>query len=58
MRSTRFWAPALLVFLYVGTEQSIWDWQVTYFTTESPGVDPVTAARLREGSKGPAAAVR
>jgi fucose permease len=46
VRSTRFWAPALLVFLYVGTEQSIWDWQVTYFTTESPDVDPVTAARL------------
>ncbi|HXH07706.1 MAG TPA: MFS transporter, partial [Vicinamibacterales bacterium] len=46
LRSPRFWAPALLVFLYVGTEQSIWDWQVTYFTTQSPDVDPVTAARL------------
>lgn len=45
LRSPLFWLPALLVFLYVGTEQSIWDWQVTYFMRQL-GMDNVSAARV------------
>lgn len=43
--SARFWVPALLIFLYVGTEQSVWDWQVTYFMTRL-SMDNVEAARV------------
>lgn len=40
-----FLGPALLVFLYVGTEQSIFDWQVTYFMRQLQ-IENVEAARL------------
>ncbi len=43
--SPLFWLPALLVFLYVGTEQSIWDWQVTYFMRQM-SMDNIAAARV------------
>jgi fucose permease len=43
--SLRFLLPALLIFVYVGTEQSVWDWQVTYFMRHL-GTDNVTAARM------------
>jgi fucose permease len=45
LRSPLFLLPAALVFLYVGTEQSIWDWQVTYFMSDR-GMDNVSAARV------------
>lgn len=45
LRSPWFLAPAALVFLYVGTEQSIWDWQVTYFMNDL-AMDNVAAARV------------
>jgi fucose permease len=45
LASPLFWVPALLVFLYVGTEQSIWDWQVTYFMRQM-AMDNVSAARV------------
>lgn len=44
-RSPHFLLPALLVFLYVGTEQSVWDWQVTYFMRQL-SMDNVEAARV------------
>lgn len=40
-----FIVPALLIFLYVGTEQSIWDWQVTY-SMQHLGLSQVDAARM------------
>jgi len=40
-----FLVPALIVFLYVGTEQSVWDWQVTYFMRQL-SMDNVAAARV------------
>ena len=43
--SAAFLLPAAIVFLYVGTEQSIWDWQVTYFMSDR-GMDNVSAARV------------
>jgi fucose permease len=46
-RSPLFLAPALIVFLYVGTEQSVWDWQVTYFMDPTQlAMDNVSAARV------------
>lgn len=45
VRSPLFLLPALLVFLYVGTEQSVWDWQVTYFMRRL-SMDNVSAARV------------
>ena len=45
LRSAAFLVPAAIVFLYVGTEQSIWDWQVTYFMSDR-GMDNVSAARV------------
>lgn len=44
-RSPLFLVPALIVFLYVGTEQSVWDWQVTYFMRQL-SMDNVSAARV------------
>lgn len=44
-RSPLFLLPALIVFLYVGTEQSVWDWQVTYFMQQL-AMDNVAAARI------------
>jgi fucose permease len=44
-RSPLFLVPALLVFLYVGTEQSVWDWQVTYFM-RTLNMTSVDAARV------------
>lgn len=44
VRSAAFLAPALLIFLYVGTEQAIWDWQVSYFG-DHQGLSNVEAAR-------------
>ena len=44
-RSPLFLVPALLVFLYVGTEQSVWDWQVTYFM-RTLNMTNVDAARV------------
>ncbi|MEO5895347.1 MAG: MFS transporter [Vicinamibacterales bacterium] len=44
-RSPLFLVPALIVFLYVGTEQSVWDWQVTYFMRQL-SMDNVAAARV------------
>jgi MFS transporter, FHS family, glucose/mannose:H+ symporter len=44
VRSTAFLLPALLIFLYVGTEQSIWDWQVSYLGARQ-GLANVEAAR-------------
>jgi fucose permease len=43
--SPLFLVPALLVFLYVGTEQSVWDWQVTYFMRRL-SMDNISAARV------------
>lgn len=43
--SLRFWVPALLIFLYVGTEQSVWDWQVTYFMKQLQ-MDNIESARV------------
>lgn len=43
--SPLFLVPALLVFLYVGTEQSVWDWQVTYFM-RTLQMSNVAAARV------------
>ena len=43
--SPLFLVPALIVFLYVGTEQSVWDWQVTYFMRQL-SMDNVAAARV------------
>ena len=43
--SPRFLLPALLIFVYVGAEQSVWDWQVTYFMRHL-GTDNITAARM------------
>ena len=43
--SPAFVVPALLIFLYVGTEQSIWDWQVTY-SMQHLGMSQVDAARM------------
>ncbi len=40
-----FLVPALLLFLYVGTEQAVSNWQVTYFVREL-GVNQISAARL------------
>lgn len=46
-RSPLFIVPALIVFLYVGTEQSVWDWQVTYLMDPTQlAMDNVSAARL------------
>jgi fucose permease len=45
LRSPWFLLPASLVFLYVGTEQSIWDWQVTYFMNDL-SMSNVSAARV------------
>ena len=46
-RSPLFLVPALIVFLYVGTEQSVWDWQVTYFMDPAQlNMDNVSAARV------------
>jgi fucose permease len=45
LRSAAFLVPAAIVFLYVGTEQSIWDWQITYFMNDR-GMDNVSAARV------------
>ena len=44
-RSPFFLLPALMIFLYVGTEQSVWDWQVTYFMRQL-SMDNVEAARV------------
>jgi fucose permease len=43
--SPLFLIPALLIFLYVGTEQSVFDWQVTYLTGQL-AMDRVEAARI------------
>ena len=43
--SASFWVPAALIFLYVGTEQSVWDWQVTYFMKQLQ-MDNIEAARV------------
>ena len=43
--SLQFWVPATLLFLYVGTEQSVWDWQVTYFMKQL-SMDNIEAARV------------
>jgi len=43
--SLQFWVPAALLFLYVGTEQSVWDWQVTYFMKQLQ-MDNIEAARV------------
>jgi fucose permease len=40
-----FLAPALLIFLYVGTEQSVFDWQVTFLMGEF-SMERVAAARV------------
>lgn len=45
LRSAQFWVPASLIFLYVGTEQSVWDWQVTYFMKQLQ-MDNIEAARV------------
>ena len=42
--SPLFLVPALLIFLYVGTEQSVFDWQVTFLTGER-AMDQVGASR-------------
>ena len=47
--SPLFLLPALLVFLYVGTEQSVWDWQVTYFM-RTLSMDNVAAAPFQFSS--------
>ena len=44
-RSPLFLVPALIVFLYVGTEQSVWDWQITYFMRQL-SMDNVAAAKV------------
>lgn len=43
--SPAFLVPALLIFVYVGTEQSVFDWQVTYFM-QHLSIDNVEAARM------------
>jgi fucose permease len=43
--SALFLAPALLIFLYVGTEQSVFDWQVTFLMGEF-SMERVAAARV------------
>jgi fucose permease len=43
-RSAAFLIPAVLIFLYVGTEQSIWDWQVSYLS-DRQGLGATQAAR-------------
>ena len=43
--SPAFLVPALIVFLYVGTEQSIFDWQVTFLLGRF-SMDRVAAARV------------
>jgi fucose permease len=45
LKSARFWVPAAIIFLYVGTEQSVWDWQVTYFMRQLQ-MDNIEAARV------------
>lgn len=45
LKSPRFWVPAAMIFLYVGTEQSVWDWQVTYFMKQLQ-MDNIEAARV------------
>lgn len=45
LRSAQFWVPAAMIFLYVGTEQSVWDWQVTYFMRQLQ-MDNIEAARV------------
>lgn len=45
LASGLFLVPALLLFLYVGTEQSVSNWQVTYLVREL-GVNQISAARL------------
>ena len=43
--SPAFLVPALIVFLYVGTEQSVFDWQVTFLLGRF-AMDKVAAARV------------
>jgi fucose permease len=43
--SALFLAPAVLIFLYVGTEQSVFDWQVTFLIGEF-SMERVAAARV------------
>lgn len=43
--SPAFLVPALIVFLYVGTEQSIFDWQVTFLLGRF-SMDKIAAARV------------
>lgn len=43
--SPAFLVPALLIFVYVGTEQSVFDWQVTYFM-QHLSIDNVESARM------------
>lgn len=45
LKSAQFWVPAAMIFLYVGTEQSVWDWQVTYFMRQLQ-MDNIEAARV------------
>jgi fucose permease len=45
LRSGQFWVPAAIIFLYGGTEQSVWDWQVTYFMRQLQ-IDNIEAARV------------
>ena len=45
LSSPLFLAPALLIFLYVGTEQSVFDWQVTFLMGEF-SMERVAAARV------------
>jgi len=41
----RLWLLMFLIFLYVGTEFSVWSWTVTFFTTER-GYDQKQASRM------------
>lgn len=43
--SAAFLVPAFVIFLYVGTEQSVFDWQVTFLLGKFE-MDKVTAARV------------
>lgn len=45
LSSPLFLAPAILIFLYVGTEQSVFDWQVTYLMGEF-SMERIAAARV------------
>jgi fucose permease len=45
LASPAFLVPALIVFLYVGTEQSIFDWQVTFLLGRF-SMDRIDAARV------------